>query len=263
MTSTVLALVLRDAGAQRVLRVPLLLDLGFGLVNLTVFLFISRALQHPGATLPGQHTGYFDFVAVGITFMLVVQAAGAQVTARVTAEQRTGTLEMLAAEPVHPGVLALGLAAYPFVSAVLRAAGYLAVLAGLFGLRVGHADWLGTVLVLICGSLATMAVGIVLAAVTAVVGHGEALARLILVALSFLSGTYFPVAGLPPVLRQVAAVLPTRIALDGLRAALAGAAWGSTALTLAGAAVLLVPLAVLAFGQAVRIAARRGVLTRA
>ncbi|MEH1101631.1 ABC transporter permease [Micromonospora sp. CPCC 205561] len=258
----VLTLVRRDLAEPRLFRLPLLLDLAFGMVNLVVFLFISRVLTPSAGSDLARSASYFDFVAVGITFMLVLQAASTQLTSRVTREQRAGTLEMLAAQPVPVGALAVGIAGYPFLFALLRAGIYLAVLGSLLGLRVGRADWWGVVAVLVTGGAALMGAGIVLAALAVAVGHGDAAARLFVVALSFLSGTYFPVTVLPGVLPAATTVLPSRIALDGLRAALTGGEWGSSAVALLGATALLLPLSIWVFGRAVRTAARRGTLTR-
>jgi hypothetical protein len=61
----------------------------------------------------------------------------------------------------------------------------------------------------------------------------------------------------------VSAVLPTRIALDGLRQALAGADWAGAALALLAATVVLLPLSIWLFSRALRLAAHRGTLSDA
>ncbi|MCX5065099.1 ABC transporter permease [Micromonospora lupini] len=258
----VLALVRRDLGDPRQFRLPLLLDVAFGVVNLVVFLFISRVLTPATGTDLTRSPSYFDFVAVGITFLLVLQAASTQLTGRVIREQRSGTLELLAAQPVPVPALAIGTAGYPFLFVLLRSGVYLAILATVLGLRTEHADWWGVTVVLVAGSAAMMGVGIVLAAFTIAVGHGDGAARLVVVGLSFVSGTYFPVSELPGPLPALTAVLPSRIALDGLRAALTGGHWTWSAGALLGATALLLPASSWAFGRALRVAARRGALKR-
>ncbi|MEU3455153.1 ABC transporter permease [Micromonospora sp. NPDC006766] len=257
-----LALLRRDLTERRGLRLPFVLDLAFGLLNLLVFLFVSRVLTlSPHADFT-RAASYFDFVAVGIVFLLVLQAATVQLVVRVTTEQRAGTLELLVTQPVPGWALALGLAGYSFAFALVRAGLYLAVLGGFFGLHVGHADWLGVVTVLSLGMLGTLPVGVALMGLAVAIGHGDSVARLTVVALSFLSGAYFPASALPAAPRAVAGALPSRIALDGLRHALTGAAWGRAALILAGAAAVLLPLSAWVFDRALWIAKRRGVLTR-
>ncbi|MFJ2081953.1 ABC transporter permease [Micromonospora chokoriensis] len=258
----VLALLGRDLSERRGLRLSFLLDLVFGLLNLLVFLFVSRVLTpHPDAGF-ARSASYFDFVAVGIVFLLVLQAATVQVVTRVATERRDGTLELWVAQPVPRWSLALGLAAYPFVFALLRAGLYLGLLAAFFGLRVGATSWPGVLVVLALAALSTLPFGLMLMGLTVAVGHGDAAARLLVVALSFLSGTYFPTSALPDVLHPVCAVLPTRIALDGLRDALADDGWGGAAWALTGTAAVLLPLSAWTFDRSLWIARRRGVLTR-
>ena len=136
------------------------------------------------------------------------------------------------------------------------------VAAALLGLDVGSASWPGVAVVLLTGGAATMCLGILLAAFTVAVGHGNTLSRLVVVALSFTSGTYFPVTGLPGPLHALSVVLPTRITLDGLRAALAGRPWAGSALLLAVATAAALPVAVWLFGLSLRVARHRGTLTR-
>ncbi|WP_405432583.1 ABC transporter permease [Micromonospora sp. NBC_00617] len=258
----VLALLRRDLAERRGLRLSFLLDLGFGLLNLLVFLFVSRVLMLSPTSDFARSSSYFDFVAVGIVFLLVIQAATVQVVARVTAEQRDGMLELLAAQPVPGWALALGLVGHPFAFALLRAGVYLGLLAGFFGLHVGDAYWLGVVVVLVLGALCALPFGVVLMGFAVAVGRGDPLARLLVVALSFLSGTYFPISALPDILHPVCAVLPTRMALDGLRHALTGGDWAGAAWALAGIAAVLLPLSAWMFDRALWFARRRGVLTR-
>lgn len=256
------ALLRRDLAEHPIFRLSLLLDLAFAAVNLAVFLLISRLLPTAHPVRLGHAPSYFDYVAVGITFMLVIQAATAQLTSRVVREQHGGTLEMLMTQPISVPRLAAGFAAYPFLFAMVRAVAYLAILGPLLGLRVGRADWLGVAAVLVAGAAVMAGIGIVLVAVAILVGHGELAGRVVIVALSFLSGTYFPVETLHPALRPLVAVLPSRVALDGLRAALGGGSWTGDALILLGDAILLLPIALWTFDQALRLAAKRGVLTR-
>lgn len=257
------AILRRDAGEQRFLGASFVLDLMFGVVNLVVFAVISRVLHAPGQQDLGGAASYFDFVAVGITFMLVVQAAGTQITSRVQEEQRSGTLEMLLAQPVRTTAIAVGISAYPMLFAVTRAVIYLAVAGMLLGLDLTSANWVGAAVVLTLGAAATMCLGILLAAFAVAIEHGVSVGRVAVVAIAFASGTYFPVTALPQALQWLSAPLPTRLALDGLRAALAGDGWGPAALWLLVAIAVGLPLAVYAFAAALRRAVRLGTVTRA
>lgn len=258
----VVAFVRRDAAQGRALRIPLLLDLVFGLVNLVAFVFISRAVHGGGSTFERNGTSYFDFVAVGIAFMLVVQAAVTQATVRIAEEQRTGTIEQLIASRTPVAAIALGLGAYQVLFAMVRTAVYL-LLAGVFlGLDLHRTDWLGLVVVLLLGGIATAAIGVLLAALAIAVTFGTSGSRVVLIGLTFFSGTYFPVATLPAWAQDVGWALPTRFALNGLRSAISGSSWVDSAAALACTAVVGMPLSVLAFSAAIRWASRRGSLVR-
>ena len=257
----VAAILARDLSHGGVVRMPLLFDLLFGLVNLVVFLFISRIVTVSEDTALTGSATYFDFVAVGLTFMLIVQAASMQLVTKVVREHRDGTLEMLTVQPVRTWELAAGLGAYPILVGLLRAGIYLAILSLVLGLHVGRADWWGVLVVLLASSAAVLGIGIVLAAVALVIRYGSGLARVAVVALSFVSGTYFPATSLPPGVEHLSAVLPTRIALDGLRAALAGGEWAGSAVILLAASVVLLPLSIWIFGLALTLTAHRGAMS--
>ncbi len=258
----VVAFIRRDMAYGSALRFPILLDLVFGLVNLLAFVFISRAVHGGGSTFSQAGMSYFDFAAVGIAFMLVVQAAVTQATMRIGEEQRSGTIEQVVSSPTPVAAVALGLAAYPVLFAMVRTAVYL-LLAGLvLGLDLGHADWIGVVVVLALGGLATAAIGVILAALAVAVTFGISGCRLVLVGLAFFSGTYFPVALLPGWAQALGFLLPTRFALDGLRSAIAGTSWVGSAAALTASAVVGIPLSVFAFSAALRFAAGRGTLVR-
>jgi len=260
-TAAVLALLGRDLAQRRIVKFSLALDLVFGALNLLVFQFIGHVLRNPAPGSVTRAGGYFSFASVGIAFFLVIQTAAIGITRQVREEQQSGTLEFVLAQPVGPGSLALGLAGFPFLFATLRAFGYL-LLAAALGLEVSHANWAGVVVVLIAAAPAMVAIGIVLAAVTLVVERGDVLGRFVAFGLGFLSGAYFPVSELAAPARAVSAALPTRVALDGQRAALAGLPWWPSVTGLAVFDLLTLPAAVAIFAGALRWARRRGRLTR-
>lgn len=252
----------RDLSDRKVFRLGLALDVVYGLVSLLTFLFISRVLHQTQSGQLGGAGSYFDFVAVGLAYFLVVQAACTQIAGRAVDEQRSGTLEMTAALPVSPQVVALGFGIFPILLGLVRMAVYLLIAILLLGLAVGDADWLGLVVMLLLGTAAALGLGIALAAMALAFTQGAAAGRVFVVGLSFLSGVYFPVTVLPEPLAAVARILPTTLAVQGLRAALVGGAWGGTAVLLAAGAVVLLPAATALFCWSLRYIKRRGALTR-
>jgi ABC-2 type transport system permease protein len=258
---TVLALVRRDLARRRNVQLALALDLVFGALNLIVFQFIGRVLRHPAPGSVVGAGGYFSYASVGVAFFLVIQTATVGITRQIREEQQSGTLELLAAQPAGPGSLALGLAGFPFLFATVRTLIYLLIATAL-GLGAARANWAGVVAVLVAAAPAVAGIGIALAAASLFLDHGDVLGRFAAFGLGFLSGAYFPVSELSPQLRAVSAVLATRVALDGERAALAGAPWWPAVLSLAIFDLVSLPLAVAIFAAALRWARRHGRLTR-
>ncbi len=60
---------------RAIVRFSLLLDIAFGVLNLVTFSLISRLVTQPDTEQLGGAPTYFAFAAVGIVFILVIQAA--------------------------------------------------------------------------------------------------------------------------------------------------------------------------------------------
>ncbi|MDQ6749617.1 MAG: ABC transporter permease [Actinomycetota bacterium] len=240
----------------------LVLDLAFGALNLIVFFFIARSVGRPSRQLLDGAPGYFAFAAVGIALMLVVQSAAGQQVSRVRREQLTGTLEAVVAQPVSLAELAFGLTGAGYLLAAVRALLYLTFAVLALGLDASRADALGVVVIVVLACVSFMAVAIALLALALVVRGGESLVRVMLVAMVFLSGAYFPVARLPHALGELARFMPPRIALDGLRRALfRGHGWVLDAGWLALSTAVVLPLSLLALAAALASLKRRAKLT--
>jgi ABC-2 type transport system permease protein len=255
------AVVRRDYHVARSYRLAFVLDLLYGVINLVVFFFISETFADASTSeLEGAPT-YFAFAAVGIALTIVIGAASTGLAARIREEQLTGTLEALVAQPLTTTEVALGLAGFPFLFAIVRAAFYILIAAALLGLDLSNTDWVGFVTVLLASGIALSALGVLFGAVVLIVKRGEVLAGMVTFGMALLSGAFFPVSVLPDWLEPLGAILPTRFAFDGLRAAIfEGAGWGDDALALLAFAVVGFPIAVYAFAQALAHARRAGTL---
>lgn len=259
----VLTLIRREYASKRTYRLAFVLEVLFAVANLLMFFFISQALDvEPGVELSGAPS-YFAFVLVGIAVTNVIGAASTGLAYRIREEQFTGTLEALLVQPIRLTELSAGLAAYPFLFSMARAALYILVGGGLLGVAFGGASWLGFGVMLVAAALAFAGLGILLGAVVLVVKRGEALVGLLTYALGILGGGFFPIAVLPAWLEAVARVAPTRFAFDGLREAIfQGGGWVDDAVVLFAFAAVSIPLANLLFRQAVEYTRRQGTLSQ-
>lgn len=255
------AVVRRDYHVARSYRLPFVLDLFYGVINLVVFFFISRTFADASpANLDGA-PDYFAFAAVGIALTIVLGAASSGLAARIREEQLTGTLEALLAQPLTITEVALGLAGFPFLFAIVRAAFYILVGGALLGLDLSGTDWIGFATVLVVAGVSLSALGVLFGALVLVIKRGEVLAGMVTTGMGLVSGAFFPIAVLPGWLEPLGAVVPTRFAFDGLRAAIfRGEGWGGDALALLLFGALALPLAIFAFGQALGYARRAGSL---
>jgi ABC-type multidrug transport system permease subunit len=256
-----LALIRRDYVLARSYRLAFVLDLAFGVLNLVIFYFISETFgTQPTDRLSGAPS-YFAFAALGISVMVVMEAASIGLANRIREEQLTGTLEALVTQPVTPIELAFGLTGYPFLFAMSRAAFYVLVSAVLLGVDVGDASWYGFVLVLVATGAALASIGILLGAVVLVVKRSRVIASIVTFGLGFLGGAFFPLSVLPGWLQPIGKIAPTRFAFDGLRAAVfRGNGWGSDLLALVLFSGVALPLAVGLFAGALRAVRRSGSL---
>ena len=258
----VLTLVRREYASRRTYRLAFLLDLMFGIANLLVYYFISRTLEVAADSNLGV-SSYFAYVLVGIAITNVIGAASTGLAYRVREEQFTGTLEALMVQPVTLTELSAGLAGYPFLFSMGRAAVYILVGGSLLGIDFGRTDWFGFVTMLLVSALAFGSLGIILGGVMLVVKRGEALVGLFTYALGILGGAFFPISTLPDWLQPIARIVPTRFAFEGLRRAIfLGEDWANDAVILLLIGIISFPLANYFFARAVDHTRRAGTLTQ-
>jgi ABC-2 type transport system permease protein len=258
----VLTLVRREYASRRTYRLAFLLDLMFGVANLLVYYFISRTLEVAADSNLGVPS-YFAYALVGIAITNVIGAASTGLAYRIREEQFTGTLEALMVQPVTLTELSAGLAGYPFLFSMGRAAIYILVGGSLLGIDFGRTDWVGFAVMLLVSALAFGALGIILGGVMLVVKRGEALVGLFTYALGILGGAFFPISALPSWLEPIARIVPTRFAFEGLRRAIfLGEHWARDALILLVMGIVALPLATYFFSRAVDHTRRTGTLTQ-
>jgi ABC-type multidrug transport system permease subunit len=257
------ALVARDWGVTRSYRTALVTDLAFGFINLVMYRLISQTLRpRVGTNLAGAHS-YFEFAAVGVALAVVLQAAISGLARRVREEQLTGTLETLLTQPISTIEVALGLAGFPFLFAVVRALAYLLLAGAFLGLSFAHTDWIGVLPAFLVSGLVFASLGIALAALVLVFKRADTIGSLSTVAISLLGGAVFPISVLPGWLKPLSTVIPTRFAFDAVRGALFGKeSWARPSLILLGMGVVMLCLSLVVFSAALRVIVRQGTVSQ-
>jgi ABC-2 type transport system permease protein len=257
--NALLALGRRDLLLARSYRTAFVFDLGWGVVNVLIYYFISKVFAGTGNL--GRAPSYFAFALAGILMSLVISSTASEIASKVREEQLTGTLEMLLAQPVRSVEIAFGTAVFPSAYAVVRVALYLGLAVAFLDLSTGQTDWFGVAVLLVLAAVAFAAVGIA-AAAAVLVFKKAAVVDVAVFAMTFVSGALFPLSVLPAWLRPLGRIMPTEPAFTGLRAALFGGSWGADAAVLAGVAAAGIPVALWLFGFALRHAARRGTIAQ-
>jgi len=257
------SLIAREYASKRTYRLAFVLDLLFGIANLFVYYFISRTLDAGSRADLGDAPTYFAFALVGIAITNVIGAASTGLAYRIREEQFTGTLEALLVQPVTLGEVSIGLAGYPFLFSMGRAALYILIGGSILGVSFAEADWIGFCVMLFCSALAFGSLGIILGGIILVVKRGEALVGVAMYALGILGGAFFPISALPPWLEAIARILPTHFAFHGLRSAIfVGGDWAKDALALFIFAAVGLPVANYFFRRAVDHTRRAGTLNQ-
>ena len=251
----------RDFAVAGSYRFPFVLDMFFGVLQLSVYYFLGRTFVDIGPAELDGAPSYFAFAAVGVVVALVIEAAVQGIAERVREGQLSGSLEALLAQPVTPSQLCLGFTGFPFAFAIVRASIYLLVAGLLLDLELGSADWLGLGVVFAGAGAAIASLGILGGAALVVFKRGDAITGLLVFGMTLVSGAVFPVSVLPGLLETLGSVLPLRFAFDGARAALfEGAGWGDDAIALFAFAVVAIPLSLWLFTRAIVVAQRAGSL---
>jgi ABC-2 type transport system permease protein len=231
----------------------------YGPLELAVYYFISLTFADASSADLQGAPSYFAYAAIGVILGAVVAAASSNIGLALREEQLTGTLEALIIQPVRTLELCTGLLGFPLIFAFARACVYLVIAAVWMNLDISQTSWVGLAMILVTAGGAVASLGILSGALVLIYKRGQTFAGIAIGGMTVLSGAVFPIQALPRPLEAVARIVPIRFAFDGARAALfRGEGWSKDALLLLAFAVVLVPLAVLAFSAALARARKTG-----
>jgi len=260
------AFIRRDFRIHTSYRLSFVLQMSTIFFFLTLYYFLSRIVdKEKFASHQDITSNYFGYVAVGLALLSILQVGLSSFSQKMREEQTTGTFEALMATPTSPSLVVLASAVYDLLRSTAFASILLTTAILLFGLKLDtDIGSLGVGVVALVGCLALFAsLGVVVAAATVVFKQTAALTGMIVSGLALLSGTYFPTDVLPGWLQQIADILPFTWGFDEVRASLLGGDVHAGRLAgLYGSALVLLPMAVLAFTIAVGRARRTGTLAQ-
>jgi len=235
------------------------------LFSVASFFFISKLLgRSANPYLAGYHGDYFAFVLIGIAMTSFQSTGLGAFSSSISGSQSQGTLEAMLVTPTKLPVIILSSSVWDFLFTILNILIYLVVGTLVFGADLGRANIPVALVVLALTVLIFSGLGIISASVIMVLKRGDPVSWLFGSTSSFLGGTYFPIAVLPVWLQWIAYAFPVFYALRAMRyAVLNGASLSMISgdlLALLLFAVIIMPLSIFAFKQAVRIAKIDGTL---
>ena len=204
---------------------------------------------------------YFSFAIIGVALAdyLAVSLNGFSQAIRMA--QVLGTLEAMLATPASPSLIVIGSAVYRFLWSLLRVAMYL-VAGLLLGAHFGDVQIGALALTLVLCLIAFGAVGIIGASLILVLKAWNPMVAIFSGLSMLLGGVLYPVAPMPQAAQLGAQALPITYALEAMRGALLlGKGVDELAqllAVLAGFAVVLLPIALVAFQLAVRYLRKEG-----
>ena len=193
---------------------------------------------------------FMTFLAPGILMMTVIQNAFANTSSSIVISKVQGNIVDTLMPPLSPAEMVLGYLAGGVGRGLMVA---LAIGLGLWlflGIGVQHPLW--ALVFVILGAALLGALGMVAGIFANKFDQMAAITNFIVTPLAFLSGTFYSVEALPPVLRQITHFNPIFYLIDGLRYGMIGVSDSAPLLGLVIVAVTTLAIALIAWAMFAR-----------
>ena len=181
---------------------------------------------------------FTDFLAPGILMMTVIQNAFANTSSSIVISKVQGNIVDTLMPPLSPLELTLGYIAGGIGRGLLVAVAIGLSLLAVLGLPIAHPLWALTFVLI--GSALLGGLGIVAAIFANKFDQMAAITNFIVTPLAFLSGTFYSVEGLPPLMQTITHWNPIFYLIDGVRFGVLGVSDSSPWLGLAVCSVTTV-----------------------
>jgi len=142
-------------------------------------------------------------------------AFGAAIT--LVSWRQTKLLRRLRLAPINVGSVVLARVGISLAVAMVQLVAFLAIATlPYFGLKLS-ADWWMAIPVVICGTLAFMAIGLLVGSFAKTQQAATAVANVIILPMAFLGGAFIPLDYAPPWIRDVSYAMPLRYLVTGMQ----------------------------------------------
>jgi ABC-2 type transport system permease protein len=263
--SKVLAFLKRDYLINTSYRFSFFLKIIAILAYIATFYYIAKIFAKTTTTHLQLYGGeYFPFVLIGIAFSDFLFMGLSAFSHAIRDEQLTGTLGALLISPTRISNILLGSAIWEFTLAAIRVLIYLILGITIFGVRINISGLFIALVVLLLSAVSFSGVGIIAASFIMIFKKGEPISWVFAGGSSLLSGVYYPIGVLPPILQKLSWLLPMTYSLDAIRLALLGKyslkILLPDILALVIFSLVLLPLSIMLFKYSVKKAKRDGTL---
>jgi ABC-2 type transport system permease protein len=257
--STALAFVKRDASMALSYRLSFAFQFLGSLVMIATFYFLSQVLS---VDVYGGDP--FAFILIGLAFSRYMTLSMSTFSNSIREGQMMGTLEIMLLSPTRLSKILLSSSIWAYLFTSLQIVLFLALGVVIFGVDLGGANVVTALIVLALSIVSFAGIGMISAAFIMVLKKGDPIAFALSGLSVLLAGVYYPVDVLPGGLQAISKALPLTYSLEGTRGALQhgytlSQTWPQIQ-ALIIFAVVLVPLAFLAFRMAVKRARAEGTL---
>ncbi|MFQ5945980.1 MAG: ABC transporter permease [Anaerolineae bacterium] len=240
--------------------------LSYSIANSLSVSYIGLGMERiSGQQVDGRHLVLY--LVVGTLVWRYLSMIFYWITDIIGLERWEGTIEYTLMAPVRRLTHMAGQTLFAVVYSLIFTAIILVVTVVLFDINLSRANLLGAALVMLAGSLAFIGVGIVGSILPLLFPErGTQMTHVIIALLLLVSGVYYPIEVLPPLLQMLSVISPATYVLQGVRLALLeGAGYGALWPQIWPAILLglvALPLGLRAFALAERYAKKAGKLAR-
>lgn len=198
-------------------KMQVIIQYGSLLLMVAIFYFVAemiRGVQVPSLTKYGGD--YTSFIVVGVVFQWFVAVSLNSFSSSIRSEQTMGTLEFLLMSRTPLSAVLFYSAVWNFTRVLLNTLVVFLLCMVIFNIHF-TLNLLLALLLLLLTVTALSGIGMISAGMILAFKQGDPINWLFVTFTGLLSGVFFPVEVLPPMLKSVAFVLPTTYALVALR----------------------------------------------
>ena len=256
----------RDTQSEVSYRFSFILQFVSIFFSVAVFYFMAQLLGDSVNPYLEPYGGdYFSFVLIGIAFGAYFGVGLSSFSSSLRSSQTTGTLEAMLSTPTRISTIILSSSQWNYLITTLRVLVYLLVGTLFLGVKLGDANYAAAFVVLILTVISFSSLGIIAVGFIMVLKRGDPVTWIFGTVSNLLGGVYYPITVMPDWMQSLAKLIPVTYALRAMRLALLqGASFAeiqNDILALSIFCVVLLPLSLIVFGYAVRLARIDGSLT--